>query len=118
MNGCAFCAIVAGDASATVVREWDAALAIVPLGPVVAGHLLVIPKRHVADFGEDPTVSAAIAACAAELVAELPAMNAITSKGRAATQSVGHLHLHIVPRVDSDGLALPWHPGERSGRLS
>jgi histidine triad (HIT) family protein len=55
VNACVFCEIVAGRAPATVVREWDDALALVPLGPVVDGHTLVIPKQHVADFGETPT---------------------------------------------------------------
>ncbi|MEV7006240.1 HIT domain-containing protein [Streptosporangium sp. NPDC051022] len=36
----------------------------------------------------------------------------MTSAGREATQSVFHLHLHIVPRQDGDGLALPWHSGK------
>ncbi|WP_189554262.1 HIT family protein [Streptomyces lavendofoliae] len=108
---CVFCEIVAGRAPATVVREWDDALALVPLGPVVDGHTLVIPKQHVADFGEDPEVSAAAMRRAAELAAGDRPMNVITSRGRAATQSVFHLHLHLVPRAENDGLALPWYSG-------
>ena len=38
-------------------------------------------------------------------------MNLITSKGREATQSVFHMHLHLVPRAKDDGLALPWYSG-------
>ena len=117
MSICVFCEIVAGRAPSTVVREWDDALALVPLGPVVDGHTLVIPKRHVADFGEDPEVSAATMRRAAELAAGDRPMNVITSRGRAATQSVFHLHLHLVPRAKNDGLALPWHSGH-GGRAS
>jgi len=47
---------------------------------------------------------------AAELMAELPAANIITSKGREATQSVFHLHVHVVPRQADDDLPLPWTP--------
>jgi histidine triad (HIT) family protein len=110
--GCVFCRIVAGDAPATVVREWDDALAIVPLDPVADGHLLVIPKQHVRDLTENPSVSAAAMRAASEL-AKAPC-NLITSAGREATQSVFHLHLHVVPRRVDDRLALPWHSGRHS----
>jgi histidine triad (HIT) family protein len=108
---CPFCEIVAGRAPATVIRGWPDALAIVPRGPVVDGHLLVIPKAHVSDFGENPDVSAAIMRRAAELSAGRGPMNLITSRGKEATQSVWHCHLHLVPRAAGDGLALPWHSG-------
>jgi histidine triad (HIT) family protein len=109
---CPFCEIVAGRAPATVVREWDDVLAIVPLGPVVDGHVLVIPREHVTDFADDPVVSATTTYRAAELAAESSQpMNLITSRGKAATQSVFHLHLHLVPRAEGDGLALPWYSG-------
>lgn len=110
---CPFCEIVAGRAPATVVREWDDALAIVPLTPVVKGHILVIPREHVTDYGDDPTVSAWTMYRAAELADDYGPSNLITSRGRAATQSVFHLHLHLVPRAENDGLALPWYSGRR-----
>ncbi|GHE33201.1 hydrolase [Streptosporangium violaceochromogenes] len=107
MDPCVFCQIIAREAPAAVVREWDDALAFAPLGPVVPGHLLVIPKQHVTDVAEDPAVSAAAMRAASELAT--PPCNIITSAGREATQTVFHLHLHIVPRRDGDGLALPWY---------
>ena len=113
MNGpCIFCDINTGCAPATFVHEWSDAIAIVPLGPVVAGHVLVIPKRHVADFTEDPDVSALTARRAAQLAADMGPCNLITSRGREATQSVFHLHMHVVPRAAGDGLALPWYSGK------
>jgi histidine triad (HIT) family protein len=109
---CPFCEIIAGNAPATLVRQWDDALAFFPLNPVVEGHTLVVPKRHVADFTTDPEVSAAAMRRAAELMhwTNRP-MNLITSKGAEATQTVRHLHLHLVPRAENDGLALPWSSG-------
>ncbi|MGP4115429.1 HIT family protein [Streptomyces sp. 4N509B] len=103
-----FCRIVNGREPATVVRAWPDAAAIVPLHPVTPGHLLVIPHAHVVDFTENPEVSAAAMRRAAELAAGAGPSNLITSRGREATQTVFHLHLHLVPRSTGDGLALPW----------
>lgn len=104
--GCVFCAIVAGTSPANVVAEWSDAIAIVPHKPVVDGHVLVIPKTHVADFADDPEVTAATMRRVAQL-GTVPA-NVITSAGESATQTVFHLHVHIVPRSFGDRLALPW----------
>ncbi len=112
VSDCIFCAIVAGRAPAQYIKTWDDTIAIVPLGPVVEGHVLVIPKRHLADAASDPDTAAVTMRRAAEIVPR-PA-NIITSLGPEATQSVFHLHLHIVPRAENDGLALPWYSGKRS----
>ncbi len=110
-TACVFCAIATGTAPATIVQAWHDALAIRPRGGGVNdSHVLVIPRVHVADAGEDPAVTAAVMARAAELMAERPAANIITSKGKAATQSVFHLHVHVISREDADGLPLPWTP--------
>lgn len=109
MTDCVFCAINRGEAPGTIVAEWSDALAIVPLGPVTPGHVLVIPKRHVADLAEDPAVTAATMRRAAQFVADHhESANLITSMGRAATQSVFHLHVHVVPRAVDDQLMVPW----------
>ncbi len=116
MDACAFCAIVAGDAPATIVREWEDTLALIPLNPVVDGHTLVLPKRHVQSFFSDPDTSATTMRRVAEMVHGVERhidpndYNVITSAGRAATQSVLHLHVHLVPRRFGDGLSLPWSP--------
>ncbi|MEU4898235.1 HIT family protein [Streptomyces sp. NPDC044780] len=111
--GCPFCAIIHDGAPATIVREWADALAIVPRsGGCTNGHLLVIPRGHVADFTTDPVVSATVQLRAAELAQELGGQwNYLTSCGPDATQTVFHLHGHLLPRTAGDGLALPWsHP--------
>lgn len=106
---CAFCEIVAGDAAAVFVARWTHAVAIEPRGPVTDGHILVIPNKHVADFTEDEDVTAQTARYASRLGRELGASaNLITSKGAPATQSVFHLHWHLVPRRPGDRLLLPW----------
>jgi histidine triad (HIT) family protein len=114
-SGCAFCDIVYFAAPAQTVRAWPDAIAIVPLHPVTDGHLLVLPRLHVSHALADPAVTAATMRRAVELArAEgIAALNLITSIGAAATQTVHHLHIHIVPRAAGDGLALPWSPPTR-----
>lgn len=114
MTDCIFCRIVSGEAALDtyIAKQWPDAIAFGPLRPVTVGHLLVIPKTHVADFTEEPEVSALTMRRASELMQGSPTpMNLITSKGVEATQSVFHLHLHLVPRAEYDDLKLPWHSG-------
>lgn len=113
---CVFCAIVAGRAPASVVHKWSDVIAIRPRHPVTEGHVLVIPHVHVPDVAADPAVSARTMVAAARLAAELPAANVITSRGTAATQTVFHLHLHLVPRAYGDNLPLPWTPQHAARR--
>ncbi len=118
MTDCIFCQIVARKSPAKFVSSTPDAITIHPLNPVTVGHLIVIPTKHVADFTTDPDVSALAMREAANVAAIYGyPCNIITSKGREATQSVFHLHLHIVPRAENDGLALPWCSGKskRSG---
>jgi histidine triad (HIT) family protein len=115
MTDCIFCAIVAGTAPAVLVHKWDDAVAILPLNPVTSGHTLVIPTVHVADWTVDPKVTGMVAARAAE-IAPAGASNLITSAGWAATQTVRHLHFHIVPRRAGDRLPLPWTPQQAGGQ--
>lgn len=106
---CVFCEIVARRAPAQIVDETTNSLLIIPLGPVVAGHVLVIPKTHAADAAEWPALTGVVMTDAALWAARwgVP-FNLITSAGREATQSVFHLHIHYVPRAADDGLMLPW----------
>lgn len=111
-DNCVFCKIVAGEAPADVVKSWPDAIAIVPLNPVTPGHVIVLPRHHVADATADPEMTAYTMWRAASLAG--PPCNIITSAGVEATQSVWHLHIHVVPRREGDGLALPWTGQEPS----
>jgi histidine triad (HIT) family protein len=90
-----------------------------PLRPVTPGHFLVVPRKHVTSALESPLATGSAASLAAELaqMMELESFNLITSAGAPATQTVPHLHWHVVPRREGDGLALPWTGQvEREGR--
>lgn len=81
-----------------------------PINPVVRGHVIVVCKYHIRDFAEDATFfgeTAMVATVYAQMEG-LGDCNLITSRGQAATQSVPHLHIHLVPRFAGDGLKLPW----------
>lgn len=81
-----------------------------PLNPVTPGHRLVVSTCHARSALSDHVVSGATMEFAVLIAKRLgiEQCNFITSAGPAATQSVQHLHIHLVPRRDGDGLALPW----------
>lgn len=119
---CPFCAIISG-APVDLIAHWPNVWAITPLNPVTPGHVLFIPTVHVTDFTTDPNVSASLMFRAAQWAQGMGGQwNLITSKGKDATQSVLHLHVHLVPRRVGDNLALPWDrplpPGPLTGNES
>jgi histidine triad (HIT) family protein len=109
---CVFCAIVAGEAPAIRIHEDDGYLAILDIRPFTRGHTLVLPKRHTADLTDTPPQTLAdmvtigrriaLAARATELA---DATNIAINDGRAAFQSVPHIHLHVLPRRNGDKLS-------------
>lgn len=80
-----------------------------PLKPVVPGHMLFVPRTHLVDASQNPTITGKVFQTAAEYAASQgTAFNLITSAGGDASQTVFHLHIHYVPRREGDGLQLPW----------
>lgn len=105
-SSCVFCDIVQfGPYS---LKWGEDVIAIDPLNPVTEGHRLVVPTAHVHDATTSPLVTAETMRCAAVLARTLGPCNIITSVGEEATQSIFHLHVHVVPRREGDGLMLPW----------
>ncbi|MDP8957363.1 MAG: HIT family protein [Actinomycetota bacterium] len=103
------------DRSVQLVCETRSWLAFFPDEPATPGHTLVVPRRHVTDLWEATTDEAvALTAGAVRVGRSIQAvlnpdgMNLITSAGRAAEQSVFHLHLHVVPRWRRDGFGQIW----------
>lgn len=114
-QGCPFCAMSRGDDDSRWLSEGRFSFIIEPLNPVVPGHVLVIPKMHVRDFAEAPSIFGAVCIHAGRYADRKGgAYNLITSKGEEATQSVFHLHVHLVPRRHDDGLKLPWTDQEKN----
>lgn len=103
VSGCPFCDY-AGPSE--VLVEYNGVFFINPINPVTEGHVLAIPREHFEDALDDPETTGRVMEAAAWFAQG--DCNIITSVGAAATQTVRHLHVHIVPRRDGDGLALPW----------
>ena len=121
---CVFCAIVSGAAPASVVHEDSNLIAFCDLMPVNRGHLLIAPKRHATNLAELPEQTGALMFPLAQRLAArirrspLPVdgINLVLADGRAAGQTVFHVHLHVIPRLDRDGFAL--HGGARAATRS
>jgi histidine triad (HIT) family protein len=105
---CPFCEIAAGRQPAKFAYRDTEISIFTPLNPVTPGHLLVVPHLHVEDFTTDVSTSALAMMVASFWAGKMGPVNLITSKGVEATQSVFHLHIHLVPRRKGDGLSLPW----------
>jgi histidine triad (HIT) family protein len=110
---CVFCEIVAGRAPAIRIYEDDDYLAILDIRPFTRGHTLVLPKRHTVDLTDTPPEICAemvalgqrIARAARASGLHADGNNVVINDGRAAFQSVLHIHLHVVPRHDGDKLS-------------
>lgn len=108
MSDCPFCDRIEADEFDGNVRL--GCVTFEQLSPITPGHRLVVPVTHFERADHDPERTAWAFRFAAELARRdgLAAFNLITSAGAPASQTVPHLHIHLVPRRLGDGLALPW----------
>lgn len=114
---CPFCQIAAGGEPADVIYEDKETIAFTPLEPAVAGHMLVIPKAHYDDYLDAPPHVLSTVMRVAQRMSDAVSvalspegLNLITSLGEAATQSVFHLHVHVLPRWKTDRIPDFWPP--------
>ena len=114
------CAIVAGELDAAVVLRDDDVIAFLDHHPVFKGHVLVAPVRHVDTLLELPPdlmvpVLSAAQRIAAAVMAGLGAQGTFVAVNNVVSQSVPHLHVHVVPRTKGDGLRGFFWPRTRYG---
>ena len=115
MNNCPFCRIVGGEITATVLFEDDLVLAFFDIAPINPGHTLLIPKEH------HTSVTTVPADCLSRMINLAPKLaqhisrvvdgdgfNLHLANGACAGQTVPHCHLHIVPRLPTDGFNWGW----------
>lgn len=112
---CIFCRLVAGEIPAARVAEDELALAFMDLGQVNPGHVLVASKRHAATlFDLTPDEAAAVmrlaqrVALAARTAFDPDGLMLLQANGAVAGQTVGHFHIHVLPRHEGDGVDLAW----------
>lgn len=107
MTDCLFCAIAAGDKPAHLVHSDADVVAFLDVRPVFKGHVLVIPRRHIPTLAElDPVgpYFTHVQAAAKAVEEGLQASGTFVALNNKISQSVPHLHTHVVPRVKGDGL--------------
>lgn len=115
---CPFCEIVQrDDPDAREVYRDGHVVAFFPLEPATLGHTLVVPRKHVPDiWALDEDTAAHLGRAVVRLsqavrtAMEPQGLNIIQSNGEVATQTVLHLHVHIVPRWEGDAIGRIWPP--------
>jgi histidine triad (HIT) family protein len=106
---CLFCDIVSGAVDAHVVLENEHVVGFLDHRPVFKGHVLLVPRLHIVTLPDlpaelrDPFLAAG-QRLAAAVVGGLGAQGSFVAMNNTVSQSVGHLHMHVVPRTKGDGL--------------
>lgn len=106
---CIFCDIVRGDLDAVTVFEDETTLAFLDIRPVFPGHTLLVPKDHVETLGDLPDDALTPLFANARMLSRavpraLAAEGSFVAMNNVVSQSVPHLHIHVVPRRRKDGL--------------
>ncbi|MER7415273.1 HIT family protein [Micromonospora peucetia] len=109
MSGCAFCGIVAGDVPAFRVADGPDGVAFLDTRPVFKGHVLVVPRTHLVTLSDLPGEALAgyfglVRRLAVAVETGLGAGGTFVAMNNKVSQSVPHLHTHVVPRTRGDGL--------------
>lgn len=104
-----FCEIIAGTAPAQIVLDEPSVLAFLDRRPVFAGHTLVVPREHHVTFPDlppelMPTVLEAAQRVSRLMPEALDAQGTFVAMNNIVSQSVAHVHVHVVPRTKGDGL--------------
>lgn len=117
---CDFCRIARRKGEARVVFESPRVVAFFPDFPVALGHTLVVPKEHTPDIlSANARIVTEVGRAvrrvgrAVQQVVKPEGVMIVSSVGSAASQSVYHLHVHVVPRWDGDAMGDIWPPSPK-----
>jgi histidine triad (HIT) family protein len=109
VTDCVFCGLLDDPAAPTVVLADEVAVAFLDRRPVFKGHVLVVPRAHVVTLADLPAADVGpffrrVQRVSAALPAALGCQGTFVAANNIVSQSVPHLHLHVVPRTKGDGL--------------
>ncbi len=115
---CPFCGVVAGEVPAHMVLDGDPAVAFLDHRPLFPGHVLVVPRAHHPALADLPELSVgpffgAVQRVAAAVTGAMEAHGTFVAINNKVSQSVPHLHVHVVPRRFKDGLRGFFWPRQR-----
>ncbi|MFI6073808.1 HIT family protein [Actinoplanes sp. NPDC051343] len=118
MADCVFCGIVAGSVPAFKVIDVPEGLGFLDTRPVFKGHVLVVPRTHVVTLPELPAADlpgyfGLVQRVAAAVPVALDAQGTFVAINNIVSQSVPHLHTHVIPRTKGDGLRGFFWPRKR-----
>ena len=110
---CIFCKIIDGEIPAVKVLDEELVVAFMDINPSSKGHMLVVPKNHAENIFEIPesdlvALIKAVKRCAKAVKEALNAegITILQLNGKASDQIVPHLHIHVIPRWENDGLSV------------
>ena len=109
VTDCVFCAIASGEIPAQIVLADEVTVAFLDARPLFKGHVLVIPREHYETLADLPAglvgpLFTRVQRVSAALPAALGAQGSFVALNNVVSQSVPHLHVHVVPRTRGDGL--------------
>ena len=109
VNSCAFCDVGTGSAFVHVVLADDVAVGFLDIRPVFKGHVLVVPRAHAETLADLPAADVGpfflrVQLVSAVMPAALGSQGSFVAINNKVSQSVPHLHAHVVPRTKGDGL--------------
>lgn len=109
MSDCVFCRIASGELPAHLVIDEADAVAFLDARPVFKGHVLVMPREHYETLQDLPAAAVGplfghVKRLSAAVPAALGAQGTFVALNNVVSQSVPHLHVHVVPRTKGDGL--------------
>lgn len=121
MDECIFCKIVKGTLPSNKVFEDEHTIAFLDIFPCAVGHTLVIPKKHYKNMEDVPVAELCEVIKTVQVVGKAlmktlgaPGFNIHQSNNKPAGQVVFHLHFHVIPRFENDGLVFKWQVSEKA----